>query len=114
MMAYSPLAMGRLTGKYSADSPPRGARRFGNLAWSSIQPVADRLGQLGDAHGGKTRAQVALNWLICKGAVRIPGAKNAAQAEGNVGALGWRLSSGDVDELDDVAVQGVLKFGQHG
>jgi diketogulonate reductase-like aldo/keto reductase len=30
-------------------------------------------------HGGKTPAQVALNWLMCKGAIPIPGAKNAKQ-----------------------------------
>ena len=35
---------------------------------------------------------MALNWLIAKGAVPIPGAKNRAQAEENAGALGWRLS----------------------
>ncbi|KAI7840283.1 hypothetical protein COHA_006065 [Chlorella ohadii] len=66
------------------------------------------------AHGGKTPAQVALNWLICKGAVPIPGAKSQAQAESNVGALGWRLSEGDVSELDELAIEGSLKFGQHG
>jgi len=57
---------------------------------------------------------VALNWLICKGAVPIPGAKNAAQATANGGALGWRLSGGDVAELDELAIEGALKFGQHG
>mgnify|MGYP001810934309 CR=1 FL=1 len=58
--------------------------------------------------------QVSLNYLICKGAVPIPGAKNASQAAGNAGALGWRLSSGDVAELDELAIEGALKFGQHG
>ena len=36
--------------------------------------------------------QVALNWLIAKGAVPIPGAKNPEQAEENAGALGWSLA----------------------
>lgn len=58
--------------------------------------------------------QVALNWLICKGAVPIPGAKNADQATGNAGALGWRLGPGDVQELDELAITGTLKLGQHG
>lgn len=44
----------------------------------------DRLTALGQAHGGKTPAQVALNWLICKGAVPIPGAKSQAQVRGTV------------------------------
>ena len=45
--------------------------------------------------------------LICKGAVPIPGAKNAAQAEQNAGALGWRLAPDEVAALGRVA-----KFGQ--
>jgi len=43
---------------------------------------------------------VALNWLICKGAVPIPGAKNARQAQENAGALGWRLTDEEVAALD--------------
>ena len=42
-----------------------------------------------------------LNWLICKGAVPIPGAKNARQAEQNAGALGWRLTEEEVKRLDE-------------
>lgn len=57
---------------------------------------------------------MALNWLICKGAIPIPGAKNEQQAVGNAGALGWRLTSGEVAELDELAITGTLKLGQHG
>jgi aryl-alcohol dehydrogenase-like predicted oxidoreductase len=46
--------------------------------------------------------------------VPLPGAKNAEQAAANCGALGWRLTSGDVDELDELALEGSLKLGQHG
>ena len=51
----------------------------------------------------KTMAQVAINWCICKGAIPIPGAKNPDQAKQNIGAIGWRLSSGEVLELDKEA-----------
>ena len=47
---------------------------------------------IGSTHGDKTVAQVALNWVICKGALPIPGAKNAAQVEQNAGSAGWRLT----------------------
>ncbi len=47
--------------------------------------------------------QVAINWCMCKGTVPIPGAKDLAQAQENLGALGWRLSSGEVAELDTAA-----------
>lgn len=46
------------------------------------------------------RPQVALNWIICKGAVPIPGAKNKRQVDEIAGAVGWRLSEGEVLELE--------------
>jgi pyridoxine 4-dehydrogenase len=46
---------------------------------------------------------VALNWLICKGALPIPGAKTAAQAEQNAGAIGWRLTPQEVRTLDEAS-----------
>jgi aryl-alcohol dehydrogenase-like predicted oxidoreductase len=109
VLAYSPLAMGRLTGKYTAGNPPPGKRNFSAFPMAEIEPLIAELRRLGAQHVGKTPAQVALNWLMCKGAVPIPGAKNAAQAEQNAGALGWRLAADEVASLDAVA-----KFGQRG
>ena len=102
IIAYSPIEMGLLTGKYTAQNPPRGARsfRYNRNYLDKIQPVIARLREIGAAHRGKTPAQVALNWAMCKGTVPIPGAKNARQAEENVGALGWRLSDDEVATLD--------------
>ena len=109
VLAYSPMAMGRLTGKYSAANPPPGKRNFSAFPMAEIDPIIAELRRIGATHGGKTPAQVALNWLICKGAVPIPGAKNAEQAEQNAGALGWRLAADEVTALD-----GVAKYGQRG
>jgi diketogulonate reductase-like aldo/keto reductase len=47
--------------------------------------------------------QVALNWIICKGALPIPGAKNKRQVDEIAGAVGWRLSDGEVTELERTA-----------
>ena len=118
LLAYSPLAQGRLTGKYSARNPPKGRRQFSDFPMEEIEPVVSALRRIGDGHGGKTPAQVALNWVICKGAIPIPGAKNGAQAEQNAGALGWRLSDEEVEALDRVSKVGQRKlfhrFWQHG
>jgi aryl-alcohol dehydrogenase-like predicted oxidoreductase len=103
-IAYSPLGMGLLSGKYSPQNPPSGPRRlfyFGQL--NRIQALVAKLKQLGEAHGGKTSNQVALNWLLCKGTLPIPGAKTAVQAKENAGALGWRLAPSEVAELDGAA-----------
>jgi aryl-alcohol dehydrogenase-like predicted oxidoreductase len=106
LIAYSPLAKGLLTGKYSPASPPPGMRsRQPKRKMLSLPRLIDILKEVGQGHNGKTPAQVALNWLICKGALPIPGAKNALQAGQNAGALGWRLTSEDVQALDDASDQ---------
>mmetsp|Transcript_12088 Transcript_12088/g.15812 ORF Transcript_12088/g.15812 Transcript_12088/m.15812 type:complete len:376 (+) Transcript_12088:119-1246(+) len=97
ILAYSPLAQGLLTGKYSdGKNLPTGPRRriFKQLV-PRAQPIVDKLKEIGEARD-KTPAQVALNWCICQGTIPIPGAKNVKQATENAEALGWRLSE---DEL---------------
>lgn len=107
IIAYSPIAKGMLTGKYTPDNPPPGMRRrhYNRQYLARIQPVIQLLRTIGEAHGGKTPSQVALNWLICKGAVPIPGAKTARQVEENAGALGWRLTADQVAALDTATVE---------
>src|SRR5262249_325607 len=110
VLAYSPLRQGRLTGKYSASSPPPGKRNFSDFPMNEIDPVVEELRHIGARYGNRTPAEVALNWVICKGAIPIPGAKNKAQAEQNAGALGWRLSAEDVEALDSVSKRGQRKL----
>jgi len=102
LIAYSPLAMGMLTGKYTSTNPPAGVRggRYRGQYLAKIQPLIGILREIGAAHGGKSPSQVALNWVISKGAIPIPGAKNARQAKENAGALGWRLTADEVAALD--------------
>ncbi|PZU99465.1 MAG: aldo/keto reductase [Leptolyngbya sp.] len=104
LIAYSPLALGLLTGKYSAQGPfPPGLRGllFRRLL-PKIQPLLEVLGAIA-AHRQKTSAQVALNWCLCKGTMPIPGAKTLAQAQQNTAALGWRLDAGEIEALDQAA-----------
>ena len=44
--------------------------------------------------------QVAINWIISKGALPIPGAKTALQLADNAGAVGWRLTDEELVALD--------------
>ncbi len=101
LIAYSPLALGLLTGKYTNKSDlPSGLRK---LALGQILPgVTPLLSCLQAVAEGrdKTMAQVALNWCICKGTIPIPGAKNLQQAQQNAGALGWSLNEGEIAELE--------------
>ncbi|MBE9195037.1 aldo/keto reductase [Synechocystis sp. LEGE 06083] len=104
LIAYSPLTLGLLTGKYSPQGPfPPGIRGllFRRLL-PKIKPLLDTLQAIATERE-KTMAQVALNWCICQGTMPIPGAKNCQQVQDNLGALGWKLDSGEMDELNGQA-----------
>ncbi|VEP13377.1 Aldo/keto reductase [Hyella patelloides LEGE 07179] len=105
ILAYSPLAQGLLTGKYTPERQEKvtGARKldpkFSVSGLSKIEPIISQLKQLGEKYQ-KNSGQVALNWLMAQGnVIPIPGAKNAQQAAENAGAMGWQLSSEDVEQL---------------
>lgn len=102
LIAYSPLALGMLTGKYEPRGKlPKGLRGFVfRQILPGAKPILDTLEAIA-IFREKTMAQVALNWCICKGFIPIPGAKTLSQAQQNIGALGWRLDPGEVLELDN-------------
>jgi aryl-alcohol dehydrogenase-like predicted oxidoreductase len=105
LIAYSPLGLGLLTGKYTPDNPPSGARggRTSRNRLAQIQPLIHILRRMGADHAGKSAAQVAINWVIQKGAIPIPGVKNVDQAIQNTGSMGWALSADEVAELDEMS-----------
>ena len=109
LIAYSPLAKGLLSGKYTPDAPPPGVRRYmpqyRGEALVRIQGVIQELTRIGEAHGGKTPAQVALNWLARQPIVLpIPGAKNAQHAAANAGAIGWDMSDDEANLLNQITL----------
>ena len=106
LIAYTPLAGGLLTGKYSTKNRPRGffrrvLPRYRRHALEALQPVVQLLTEIGDRHA-RTPSQVALRWLIQNPAVLpIPGAKNGKQAAANAGALTFALTADELDALND-------------
>jgi len=104
LLAYMPLAMGALPGKYRPGSLPaawmrrRIPKTFRPAEISSAIAVAERLAEIGRRYG-KTPAQVALRWVIEQGALPIPGAKNEAQARENAGDLTFSLTQAELNEL---------------
>jgi pyridoxine 4-dehydrogenase len=106
LISYSPLCLGLLTGKYSLDNlpPPGNPRRqlFRELL-PGAQPLLQSLEAVGTEYG-KTQAQVATNWALCKDTVPIPGFRTIEQASAILGSVGWRLPPDAVDELDRVAL----------
>jgi aryl-alcohol dehydrogenase-like predicted oxidoreductase len=107
ILAYSPLAQGLLTGKYTPENRPQGARsfnsRFKAKGLEALTPVLSTLRQCAETHD-KTLGQVALNWLMNQeGIIPIPGAKNAKQAQENAGAMGWSLTTQEIEALEIVS-----------
>jgi aryl-alcohol dehydrogenase-like predicted oxidoreductase len=109
LIAYSPLGMGALTGKYSAKNRAGGFFRrilpnFSRKAMDALQPVIHLLRQIGERYS-KTASQVALRWLIENPVVLpIPGAKNSRQAAENSGALSFSLAPQEVEMLNQATL----------
>lgn len=110
LISYSPLCLGLLSGKYDLDNLPRPGnprRQLFRELLPGAQPLLATLKAVAK-DVNKTPSQVAINWAVQKGTVPIPGARNLAQAEENLGAVGWSLSKAAVEELD-IASAGLKK-----
>jgi myo-inositol catabolism protein IolS len=105
ILAWSPLAQGALSGKYSSRKVPRkDVRRmnpiFERKNMARMKGLLGTLSSIASARGC-TGSQVALAWLMKDPTVvPIPGAKNADQAEENVGSASVKLSADDLETLD--------------
>jgi aryl-alcohol dehydrogenase-like predicted oxidoreductase len=107
-VVWSPLAAGRLGGKYRRTQPAPADSRIAQGGgegpvlseeyWFTIVDTLDELA----AETGKTVAQVALNWLLQRPTVSsiVIGARTEAQLTQNLGAVGWNLSKEQVARLD--------------
>jgi len=109
LIAYSPLAGGLLTGKYSAQNRPGGFFRrilpqYNRKSLEAIQPVIKLLREIGERYS-KTPSQVAIRWLMENPIVLpIPGAKNSKQATENAGALTFSLTPEEVEALSQATL----------
>ena len=49
--------------------------------------------------------QVAINWVVAKGVVPLPGVTTNADATEVVGCVGWRLRAQDIETLDKAVLE---------
>ena len=112
-IVWSPLAAGRLSGKYRRNQPaPADARiaQGGSPIPSSaitdevFYNIIDELEAIAK-EVEKSVAQVAINWLLQRPTVSniIIGARNEEQLKQNFGAVGWNLTPDQVKRLDKVS-----------
>ncbi|KAK3935196.1 aldo-keto reductase [Diplogelasinospora grovesii] len=103
--SYSSLAQGRLTGRYSKETPPPKEYKFSSYHMEDIEPTIQVLRRIAEEKG-RPVAAVALNYNISKGALPVVGIRTPAQAKEAVEALGWRLTQKDIYDIDQVSVEG--------
>lgn len=113
-LIWSPLASGRLSGKFRRNTPiPKDSRiAAGTSTVPSNVAEEERLYKIVDKldliaqETNKSIAQVALNWLLQRPTVSsiIIGARNEEQLKQNLNATGWSLTSEQIKRLDDVSV----------
>lgn len=109
--AYSPLAGGVLTGKYSrADlsTPEQSARKSFNIGLGLVTDRALAIAEVVKtvaAELDRTPAQVGLAWTLRNPALTAPvlGARTVAQLEDNLGALEVEFTAGQLARLDEVS-----------
>ena len=101
VISYGPLAEGLLTGKYRPDNPPPFMRkwRWARKRLKMLPPLISLMSDIASAHDASP-SQVALNWLMRRGTLPIPGAKSAMQAKDNAVSMTWSLSNGEFEALN--------------
>jgi aryl-alcohol dehydrogenase-like predicted oxidoreductase len=112
IIAYSPLEMGLLTGKFHKDSELLGSRPFGRRIRlrrlieksrrliSTLEEIA--------APRGVSVAQVALAWLVNfhgPTVVTIPGASKVHHARESAGAMQFALTEDEMARIDETSRQ---------
>lgn len=115
---YFPLKSGLLTGKYRADEAAPENTRLNASDESRFSSMGDRL--LTDENletverliafaesRGHTMLELAFSWLLAQPAVAsvIAGATKPEQVRSNAAAAGWRLSEGELAEVEEALAQ---------
>lgn len=112
VMAYSPLAVGLLSGAYLAGREPVAGSLWGRMERGLFNTAmsGDGAAVLETVRGiaadrGKSVAQVALNWVLShpEVTVAISGSDTVEQIDDNLGAVGWELTAEERARLDEAS-----------
>ncbi len=112
VMAYSPLAVGLLSGAYKPGQPPpagslwatRRKDMYGQTMQGTLAEVVSTLHQTA-ADLSKTPAQVAIAWVLSHPEITcaISGADNGDQLNDVLGGVGWVLPTEARQKLDEAS-----------
>jgi aryl-alcohol dehydrogenase-like predicted oxidoreductase len=115
-VAYSPLGRGFLTGKTGAVAGADDFRASLPRFSEENRAANERFVRAIDAvvaRSGASRAQVALAWVLSKGAAAIPGARKVTHLRDNAAAGDLELSAADLKFLDEECAPGSAAGGRY-
>jgi aryl-alcohol dehydrogenase-like predicted oxidoreductase len=109
LLPYFPLACGLLTGKYSRENMPKGARLTETKRWADKYlndrnwRVVSELTEFAKKRG-HSLLDLAFSWLLARPNISsvIAGATSPAQVEANVKSASWQLTPEDLAEIDRI------------
>ncbi|MCL7401554.1 MAG: aldo/keto reductase [Thaumarchaeota archaeon] len=113
IIAYSPLAQGALTGKYSKINKPTDLVRRSNPYFTSkklesIAPLLDTLRDI-SSRRGRTVSQIVLNWILrWENTVPIPGVKRVSHVLDIAGSMGFRLNDEELRMIEEKLNEAML------
>ena len=110
---WSPLAGGKLTGKFSRGRPIPEGTRIAQIGAMGPQVPDEQLYAIVDLldalarETGRTISQVALNWVLSRPTIStvVVGARNEAQLKENLGAVEFKLTPEQIKRLDEASVR---------
>lgn len=116
VIVYSPMQRGLLTGKFSPEHKfAEGDSRAGDRFFQPenirrVNRMLDEMRPLAAEHKA-TLAQLVINWTIRQPGITaaLVGARDAAQARENAGALAFTLSDADLSAIDSLINNLVLE-----
>ncbi|HKW19693.1 MAG TPA: aldo/keto reductase [Terriglobales bacterium] len=114
VIVYSPMSAGLLTGSmtrervanFTSEDWRKNLPNFREPLLSRNLQLVERLREIGKRHG-RSPGEVAIAWTLHNSAVTgaIVGFRSPKQLEGIIGAAEFRLSSGEMDEIETALQQ---------
>lgn len=110
---WSPLAGGKLSGKFSRGRPIPEGTRIAQIGAMGPQVPDEQLYAIVDVldmlakETGRTISQIALNWVLSRPTIStvVVGARNEAQLKENLGAVEFKLTPDQIKRLDEASVR---------
>lgn len=104
--AWSPLASGILTGKYSGTKAEGSERRLDTISFHDVSERNLKIAEVVTKTAEElscSPSQLALAWLMTKGVIPIVGARKTSQLQDNLGCVDVQLDEAVIAKLEEAA-----------